>query len=326
LIGGGLGVLGAVGGLVAYDQFNTAGGTMVSKFGVKQIVNQADTIREESAIKETLGERIQIERENAPAVDAIMYEPEVRGAQPLPVFVYAHGGAWISLDATDVDTFSQDIADSTPAVVINVNYKLLQVEPFPYQQNELVDTVRWLIDNASDLDVDPDNIVVSGGSAGGHIAASTALMLHREGIDLRASVLEVPFLDFVIDGENDMGMFAGLVEQLLSTFAPDAEATDPVISPLRADKEELAGLSDTYFIVGLRDPLMKQAERYQRNLDAAGVHTQLKAFDTGHGYVIEKTNADGETVSVSDVRNARAADSYRIALLKHIYYGSPLPD
>jgi acetyl esterase/lipase len=139
-------------------------------------------------------------------------------------------------------------------------------------------------------------------------------------------VLEVPFLDFVTDSENDMGMFDGLVEQLLATFAPDVEATDPLVSPLRADEEELVGLSDTYFIVGLRDPLLKQAERYQRNLEAAGVHTGLKAFDTGHGYVIDKSNADGETVSVSDVRNARAADTYRIALLQHLYYGSPLPE
>jgi acetyl esterase len=325
-IGAGLGVVGLVGAVVAYDQFNTAGGTKVSKFGVGQIVDQAEKIREESAIKETLGERIKIEREGAPAVDAIWYEPEHRGAEPLPVFVTVHGGAWISLDAIDSDTFSQDVADRTPAVVVNVNYKLLQVEPFPYQQNELVDTVRWLIDNSTDLNIDPDNIVISGGSAGGHIAAASALMLHREGIDLRASVLEVPFLDFVADSENDMGAFDGLVDQLLSTFAPKAAAADPVISPLRADKEELVGMADTYFIVGLRDPLLKQAERYQRNLEGAGVHTELKAFDTGHGYVIEKMNADGETVSVSDVRNARSADSYRVALLQHIYYGAALPD
>ncbi|MGV0806627.1 alpha/beta hydrolase [Mycolicibacterium setense] len=315
----------SVGGFIAYDQFNTAGGTRASKFAVAQIVKQAETIRDESAIKETLGKRIQIQRANAPAVDAIWYEPENRGAEPLPVFVYAHGGAWISFDAIDGDTFSQDIADRTPAVVVNVNYKLLQVEPFPYQQNELIDTVRWLVDNSADLNIDPNNIVVSGGSAGGHIAAAAALMLNRQGIDLRASVLEVPFLDFVVDGENDLGEFAGLVDQLLATFAPDAEVTDPVISPLRADEEELVGLSDTYFIVGLRDPLMKQAERYQRKLKAAGVHTGLKAFDTGHGYLIEKTKPDGETVSVSDVRNSRAADAHRIALLKHFFYGLPLP-
>jgi acetyl esterase len=316
----------SVGGFIAYDQFNTAGGTRASKFAVAQIIKQAETIRDESAIKETLGKRIKIQRVSAPAVDAIWYEPANRGTEPLPVFVYAHGGAWISFDAIDGDTFSQDIADRTPAIVVNVNYKLLQVEPFPYQQNELVDTVRWLVDNSSDLNIDPHNIVVSGGSAGGHIAAASALMLNRQGIDLRASVLEVPFLDFVVDGQNDLGEFAGLVDQLLATFAPDADVTDPVISPLRAGEEDLVGLSDTYFIVGLRDPLMKQAERYQRRLEAAGVHTGLKAFDTGHGYVIEKTKADGETVGVSDVRNARAADAYRIALLQHLYYGSPLPE
>jgi acetyl esterase/lipase len=75
--------------------------------------------------------------------------------------------------------------------------------------------VRWFIDNASDLNIDPNNIVVSGGSAGGHLAAASALMLHRQAVDLRASVLEVPFLDFVVDAENDMGSFAGSMDQLL---------------------------------------------------------------------------------------------------------------
>jgi acetyl esterase/lipase len=60
---------------------------------VTQIVKQAETIRGKPAVKETLGNRIQIQRRDAPSVDAIWYEPQDRGTDPLPVFVYAHGGA-----------------------------------------------------------------------------------------------------------------------------------------------------------------------------------------------------------------------------------------
>lgn len=322
-----VGLIGTVGGLVTYDQLNTAGGTRVSKIGVRQIVAQAETLKRQSDLQQTIGERIQIARADAPEVNAFLYRPTRQETdQKLPVFIYAHGGAWIGLDATDMDEFSQDIADRTPALVVNVNYRLLQTEPFPYQQTEIVDTVKWVRDNAAILNIDPDNIVISGGSAGGHIAAGAAMMLNRERVNLRASVLEVPFLDFVNDDDNDMGMFDGFVEQLLETFSPDADPIDPVISPVRADTDTLSGLDDTYFIVGLQDPLYKQALRYKERLEASGVNTNLKAFDTNHGYTLEKTDVDGRTVSVSDRPNARAADEYRVSLLQHIFFDAPLPE
>lgn len=92
--------------LIAYDQLNTAGGTKVSKLGVKKIIEQVATIREESDLKEIFGERIQIKRENKADIDTIWYEPEsYNGSDILPVFVYAHGGAWIGLDAVDEDSY-----------------------------------------------------------------------------------------------------------------------------------------------------------------------------------------------------------------------------
>ena len=318
----------AAAGIIAYDQFNTAGGTKMSKFGVRQVVKQAEVIREESDFKEILGRRIQIERDGMAAVDAIWYEPEsYNGTDILPVFVYIHGGAWIALDAVDVDTFMQDIADCTPCIVVNVNYKLLQIEPFPYQQTEIADTVKWLVQNADSLKIDPDRIVISGGSAGGHIAAGTAIMLNHENVSLKAEILEVPFLDFVDEPTNDLGIFNGLVNQLMETLTPDSDTFDPIISPCRAGAEDLEGLCDTYFIAGLQDPLYEQAKRYQALLDSVGgIHTNFKAFDTNHGYMMDKVDKDGNTVSVQDVKNDRAALKYKIQLLRHIFYNDELPD
>jgi hypothetical protein len=41
--------------------------------------------------------------------------------------------------------------------------------------------------------------------------------------------------------------------------------------------------------------------------------------------MIEKTAANRDAMGVSDVRNSRAADAYRIALLQHLSYGSAMP-
>ena len=317
-----------VGGFIAYDQFNTSGGTKASKYVVRQIIKNAKTIHEEAAIKETLGERIEVTREGKEAVSAIWYEPDgYNSADKLPVFVYIHGGAWISTDATDVDTYMQDIADRTPCKVVNINYKLLQEKPFPYQQEEAVDVIKWLIDNADELKIDPERIVISGGSAGGHITAGAEILLNREGIQIAAEILEVPFLDFADEPGNDLGIFSGLVNQLVETLSPDADPYDPVISPCRAAKEDLEGLCDTYFIVGLQDPLYKQAVRYNELLGSVGgIYTSFKEFDTNHGYMMDKVDDNGNTVTVQDVKNDRAAFKYKVRLLQHIFYGEEMPD
>lgn len=314
-------------GFFAYDQFNTAGGTKASKYVVNQIKNNAKIIREEAAIKETLGNRIEVVREGKESVSAIWYVPDgYNGEDKLPVFVYIHGGAWISMDAVDVDTYMQDTADRTPSKVININYKLLQEKPFPYQQEEVVDTVKWLIKNADELKIDPNRIVISGGSAGGHIATGAAILLNREGVQIAAEILEVPFLDFANEPENNLGIFSGLVNQLVETLSPEADPYDSIISPVRANKEDLQGLADTYFMVGLQDPLYRQAVRYYELLDLVGdINLNFKEFDTNHGYMMDKIDEKGNTVTVQDVKSDRAALKYKIELLQHIYYGKEMP-
>lgn len=272
--------------------------------------------------EELLGKRLWINRKNAPAVEVLWYQPENhKDTDVLPVYVYAHGGAWIALDAShpEVEAEMQNVANDANCVVVNVNYRLLQMNPFPYQQDEMNDTVKWLISNAEDLKIDPDRIVIGGGSAGGHLAAASAWMLHQEGIRLRAAILDFPFLDFVTDADNDLGMFNGLKDKLHDLFFPQAKLSDPVISPLRASIKQLQGHCDTYFIVGLQDPLYAQAVRYQELLESAGVKAELKAFDTNHGYYHEKKKANGETIQITDSRNRWNGYQHKIAILKNCY-------
>ena len=83
--------LAVVGGFVAYDQFNTSGGTKASKYVVRQIINNAKTIHEEAAVKETLGKRIEISREGKEPVSAVWDEPDgYNNEDKWPVFVYIH--------------------------------------------------------------------------------------------------------------------------------------------------------------------------------------------------------------------------------------------
>ncbi len=56
------------------------------------------------------------------------------------------------------------------------------------------------------------------------------------------------------------------------------------------------------------------------------VYTNYKEFDTNHGYIMDKVDDKGKTVTVQDVKNDRAAFKYKIKLLRHVFYGSEMPD
>ena len=92
------------------------------------------------AAQTTIGERFLVPRDTGDGVEVIIYRPE-NSAGRLPVLFNMHGGAWIGGDAVLMESFCQKIADETPAMVVNVNYKKLDEKPFPYPQNELCDAV-----------------------------------------------------------------------------------------------------------------------------------------------------------------------------------------
>ena len=116
-----------------------------------------------------IGKREVIERDGKNPVEVIFYYPEKQ--ENMPVFVQVHGGGWVGMDAVDDDAYCDRLSKELGAFVVNVNYKRLYEESFPYCQEEVADVVRWLKKNAESLSIDPNRIVVSGGSAGGHITA-----------------------------------------------------------------------------------------------------------------------------------------------------------
>lgn len=126
---------------------------------------------------------------------------------PLPAFVYIHGGGWRGGHYFDWPPFGKDIAYLTRRGMVgfSVEYRTFQygmAEP----QEGLKDckaAIRYIRQHAEELGVDPDRIVVSGASAGGHLAAAlgTVAGFDHEDQDLSVSsrpnalVLHSPVMD-----------------------------------------------------------------------------------------------------------------------------------
>jgi acetyl esterase/lipase len=107
-----------------------------------------------------------------------IFEPE--GHQPTdrrPVFLAIHGGGWTGGNAPGFYPFAEHFAEQG-MVGISLEYRLRN----PRDATTVFDcvrdarsAVRWIRKNATDLGIDPAKIVAMGGSAGGHLAVSTAL-------------------------------------------------------------------------------------------------------------------------------------------------------
>lgn len=94
----------------------------------------------------------------------------------LPTVVWIHGGAWISGSKENVDPYARIIA-SEGYSVITLNYTYGPEGVYPLGLTQLNDAFAFIVENAADFRVDPDNIVIAGDSAGAQLTSQIAAMV-----------------------------------------------------------------------------------------------------------------------------------------------------
>ena len=210
---------------------------------------------------------------------------------PRPVLVYFHGGGWVigSIDTHDGNV--RAVAEGSGVTVVSVGYRLAPEHPFPAAIDDSVAAVRWVVDNAADLDVDPSRLAVGGDSAGGNLAAVAALELRDTPVDVRFQLLVYPVTDGTMGhpsvDENAEGYFLtkATMAWFWEQYVGDGDWTGPRVSPLHAPGEALAGLPPALVITAEYDPLRDEGEAYATRLAAAGVEVTTTRYDQMiHGF------------------------------------------
>lgn len=104
--------------------------------------------------------------------------PPVGGASPAPAVLLFHGGGWRNGTAERYHPIAEGFARAGYAA-FSAAYRLVGKPDGCARVIECVhdarSALRYLHRHAAELGIDPTRIVVGGGSAGGHLAASTAL-------------------------------------------------------------------------------------------------------------------------------------------------------
>ncbi len=136
-----------------------------------------------------------------------VYSREYRPGSKRPVLLYVHGGSW-SIGSKEVAYPFPRIAAERGFVVVNINYRLAPKFPMPAGFIDVKRAIVWIKCNIDAFGGDPDFIIVSGDSAGGHMAQLAAMTQNipewqpgHEQVDtsVRASILFAPVLDLAND-------------------------------------------------------------------------------------------------------------------------------
>jgi acetyl esterase len=227
---------------------------------------------------------------------------ESSGGHPLMVFFHGSGFVVCSLDTHD--GMCRNLCAGTGCVVVSVDYRLAPEHKFPAGSDDCLAATRWAVENAAALGADPGRVFVAGDSAGGNLAAVTALRLRDQGGPaLLGQLLIYPVTDYYDPGTPSMAENAegyGLTRRGMGWFwdhylADASVAADPYASPLRA--RDLSGLPPALVVTAEYDPLRDEGELYADRLRQAGVPTQMKRWDgMNHGFfavpgVVDKASA-----------------------------------
>lgn len=231
--------------------------------------------------------------DSAPDITLMILRPTAEVAEALPAIYHTHGGGMIVGDRrTGIDTFLPYVAEGK-AVVVSVEYRLAPEHPDPAPVEDCYAGLVWTAQNAAELGIDPSRLIIAGASAGGGLAAGTALLARDRGFPaLSHQVLLCPMLDdrFItnssrmLDGEgfwdrndNLFGWTSLLGERRggadVSHYAAPARVADPT------------GLPKTYLDVGSAETFRDETLTYAQRLSDAGVSVDLHLFGGGfHGY------------------------------------------
>ncbi|MDR3662680.1 MAG: alpha/beta hydrolase [Mycobacterium sp.] len=228
---------------------------------------------------------------NDAVVDGIpvrIYRPAAD--RPLPVLVFAHGGGFVFCDLDTHDGLCRNFANSVPAVVISVDYRLAPEHPWPAAAEDVYAVTQWVAAHATELGGDPTKLMVGGDSAGGNLAAVTALMTRdRGGAPLAAQLLLYPVLaaDFTYNSYHDFrtGYYhtTAAMQWYWDQYLPsNADRENPYAAPLSAS---VTGMPPAVVAVTGYDPLRDEALAYVAALQDAGVPVTELYYGAIHGFL-----------------------------------------
>ncbi len=223
-----------------------------------------------------------------------VYRPATDDQEGLPALVFFFGGGWIGGSRQQFLPHARYYAEKG-VVCFLVDYRVSsrhKTSPFDALK-DAKSAIRYIRRHATDWGVDPDKIIASGGSAGGHLAAATALIDEYNDPKDDKTISCIP---------NALVLFNPVIDNGPGGYGYDriGEAYK-AFSPLHnLDKDT----PPTILFLGTADKLIpvETAQYYQKVMQKTGARCELRLYDgAGHGFFNFKNREYFEqTISETD--------------------------
>ncbi len=195
---------------------------------------------------------------------------------PRGVVLYLHGGGYLGGSPWTHRATTSRLAMRTNTGVFVPQYRLAPEHPYPAALEDALACYAALLLRG----VPPSSVIVAGDSAGGGLAAALGLALVERNLPQPAGYcLTSPEVD--LTREDRGSARTNVATDVLPTPIPtagyvgDADPADPLLSPLFAPTELLAGLAPLLVQAGGREVLCDAQVAFARQAAAAGVPVWL---------------------------------------------------
>jgi acetyl esterase/lipase len=208
---------------------------------------------------------------------------------PQPTLIWIHGGGWTGgAKETQITQFLPWL--ETGWNVVNVEYRLAKVSLAPAAVEDCLCALRFVAAHARDYGIDPTRLVISGGSAGGHLSLTTGMIPESAGLERECPGVPLPKVAAIVNfyGITDVGDL--LDGPNMKTYAvawmgsmPNRMEIARRVSPLTYVRADLPPILTIH---GDADPTVpyNHAVRLHKALQEAGVPNQLLTIPGGkHG-------------------------------------------
>lgn len=207
--------------------------------------------------------------------------------------LWIHGGGYMLGAAAMDDKSCADFAKNHDLAIVSVDYRLAPTHPFPTPLDDCFYAWQWLQQNAKDLGVNPERVLIGGQSAGGGLAAALAQRIYDSAeTQPIGQVLLCPMLDDRTAIRPDIKPRQHKFWNKNNTYGgwqaylsqdPGASQTPEYAVPAR--RENLGGLAPAWIGVGDVDLFFDESKFYSERLQQANVPCHFEVAAGGpHGF------------------------------------------
>ena len=229
----------------------------------------------------------------------------------LPTIVWVHGGGWVSGDKNDVDNYLKILA-SHGFTTVGVDYTIAPEAQYPTPLFEVNDALKYLQDNAKRLNIDSNNIILAGDSAGSQIVAQVAnavtspdyankigMQPTLEASRLRAVLLNCGAYDLKLPNYN--GPFGDFLHTVMWAYSGTKDfLNDPKLQTASVVNYVTPAFPPAFVTAGNVDPLLAQSTEFATKLDELKVPTSQLFYaadhqpELNHEYQFDLDTDDGQ--------------------------------